>query len=234
MHEPSHADRSTLWSTAARRVCSRRRSSSNPRCGGLRRTRDWTANYRGGTAKRSRSGSTLETWVARKQADIGGYLQLRRRVPASLVEQNYGMRAWRDCARSLSRQRTTPWAARIGPSSTNCTQFTALFLLKPGCVAGSLAVHQPLGASGIEPQNPVSEGLQTDPTGASTVAPRTAVIDHCQRQQAVAPDERHPTASLIREAACSRSRPAAQSHPPWQASFVCHGESDFSRFGNPS
>jgi hypothetical protein len=62
-------------------------------------------------------------------------------------------------------------------------QFTPLRLIKPGRLASSLAVHQAVRASSIEPQNPVSKGLQTDPARTGTIAPGTPVIDHCQGQQ---------------------------------------------------
>ena len=62
-------------------------------------------------------------------------------------------------------------------------QFSALRLIKPGCLTRSLGVHQAVRASTIEPQNPVPERLQTDPACTSTVTSRAAVIHHCQGQQ---------------------------------------------------
>ena len=51
------------------------------------------------------------------------------------------------------------------------SQFTSLRLIKSGSLARRLAVHQPGWARRIEPQHPVSEGLQAYPARASTLAP---------------------------------------------------------------
>ena len=55
---------------------------------------------------------------------------------------------------------------------------------RPGRLAGGLAVDQPAGTLGVEPQHPVPDDLQRHPADPGRLGPRRPVVDGRQRQQA--------------------------------------------------
>jgi hypothetical protein len=63
-------------------------------------------------------------------------------------------------------------------------QFVPLLRVEPWRLAWRLGIHQPGWSGCVEPQNPVPEGLQPNPTCFGAFAPRAAAVDYHKRQQA--------------------------------------------------
>jgi hypothetical protein len=72
---------------------------------------------------------------------------------------------------------------RHRPTLDNVHQGLALAVVQLAGVARGLAVDQALRAAGVEPHNPVPDGLQPDAADPSRFGPGAAIIDLGQRQQ---------------------------------------------------
>lgn len=62
-------------------------------------------------------------------------------------------------------------------------QLMSLHRVEPRCLPGRLAVQQPSRTVCVEPQNPITEGLQLNPAGFRSIASRAAIVDHRQCHQ---------------------------------------------------
>src|SRR5437868_11240532 len=82
------------------------------------------------------------------------------------------------CARSISRQRTTPWTAGIGPLSI----MPAMAFVELRRLARRLAVQQTVRAPLVEVQQPVPDDLKPDAADFRRLHTCGTVIDRRKRQ----------------------------------------------------
>ena len=86
------------------------------------------------------------------------------------------------CARSISRQRTTPWTAGIGPASTTSASAWRWPALRMRARPAPCR-HQPIRALRVEPHNPVAHDLHPDAADPRRVRARAAAVNLGQRQE---------------------------------------------------
>ena len=83
------------------------------------------------------------------------------------------------CARSISRQRTTPWIAGIGPASTTASRSAALLGVEPSSAwPGAFRVVRPATPSALKLQHPVrarsaASHRQPSPPASGSRRPRS-------------------------------------------------------------
>src|SRR4029079_8596219 len=87
------------------------------------------------------------------------------------------------CARSISRQRTTPWTAGIGPLSIMPSMARSLDVVELGRLPRRLSVQQTVRAPLVEVQHPISDDLKPDTANHRRLSTRRAVIDRCKSQK---------------------------------------------------
>jgi hypothetical protein len=120
------------------------------------------------------------------------------------------------CAKSLSRQRTTPWTAGMG--GRDLRQRLTRLGIELGPLAWRLALDQPVWAVGIEAQHPVANGLQANASDAGRIRARRP---HRSR----------------RAPAASARLPQNQNEAHWLSSsrtlLVRYKESEMNPFGKP-
>ena len=102
------------------------------------------------------------------------------------------------CARSISRQRTTPWTAGIGPLSIISRERLALSIIELRGLARRFAVEQPVRTACIEPHHPVPNDLKTDAADLRRLGARRTVVDRRKRQK---PSGLRSVLCLLRHAA---------------------------------
>jgi hypothetical protein len=85
------------------------------------------------------------------------------------------------CARSINRQRTTPCDDGIGPLSTIC-EGLALRVIQQRHPAGRQRVDKPI-RTGVEPQHPIANRLQTNAAKLCCIATSAALINRGQCEQ---------------------------------------------------
>src|ERR1035437_6911977 len=81
------------------------------------------------------------------------------------------------CARSISRQRTTPWIAGIGPLSIIRAIDWRWVSLSLAGLSRRLAVQQPVGPASVEPQHPIPDDLEINTTDLCRLGARRTVVD---------------------------------------------------------
>jgi hypothetical protein len=99
-------------------------------------------------------------------------------------------------ARAINRQRTTPWTAGMGPSSTACRNTWRWLSSRMLGGARRLAVQQTIRALGVETDNPAAHDLHSDAADPRRVA-RAAAVNLGQRQETpgltgIVPDAAEP------------------------------------------
>src|SRR6516162_5789142 len=82
------------------------------------------------------------------------------------------------CARSISRQRTTPWTAGIGPLSI----MPPLKVIELARLTRRLAVQESVRPASVEAQHPVPDDLKPDAANLGRLGARRTVIDRRKRQ----------------------------------------------------
>src|SRR5262245_45319078 len=82
------------------------------------------------------------------------------------------------CAKSISRQRTTPCTAGIGPLSI--MRATAIEF---GRLTGRLAIEETVRTPRVEAQAPVTDDLKADPANLGRFGPCRTLVNRCQSQQ---------------------------------------------------
>src|SRR6478609_5946383 len=125
------------------------------------------------------------------------------------------------CARSISRQRTTPWTAGIGQLSimrAMAWRWTSLSL--DGCPR-RLSVQQTVRAALVEVQHPISDDLKPDTANHRRLSARRAIINCGERQK---PTGLRAVFRLLRQTTqLGRTKISAQwyrsrhDEPPWFA-----------------
>ena len=87
------------------------------------------------------------------------------------------------CMRSISRQRTTPWIAEIGPFSINLASADRCVSFNIGCWPGALPLMSSVGALRIKAFNPISNNLRSDAAGLRRLGPARPIIDTRKREK---------------------------------------------------
>jgi len=76
-----------------------------------------------------------------------------------------------------------PMHRRDRPALDDRRQRLTLRIVQLRWLAGSLAVHEPIGTPGIEPQHPVANRLRTNVADPRRITPGAAVVNFSQRQK---------------------------------------------------
>ena len=87
------------------------------------------------------------------------------------------------CARSISRQRTTPWTAGIWPTLDHASDGLALDVVELGRLPRRLSVQQTVRAPLVEVQHPISDDLKPDTANHRRLSARRAIINCGERQK---------------------------------------------------
>ena len=102
------------------------------------------------------------------------------------------------CARSISRQRTTPWTAGIGPLSIIRAIAWRWASLSLEGWPGALPFRRPSGPRALNRRHPVADDLKTDAADLRRLSARRTVVDRSKRQK---PPGLRAILRLLRQAA---------------------------------
>src|SRR6516164_972457 len=81
------------------------------------------------------------------------------------------------CARSISRQRTTPCTAGIGPLSIMLAMACRLSVVELGRLSCRLAIQETVRTAGVEAQHPVPDDLKSDTADLGRLGARCPIVD---------------------------------------------------------
>ena len=99
------------------------------------------------------------------------------------------------CARSISRQRTTPWTAGIGPLSIMRAS-VALGVVELGRLSRRLAVQETIRPTRVELQHPIPNDLKRHPADLRRLGAPRAVVNRRKSQK---PTGLRPILRLLRQ-----------------------------------